>query len=106
MDEALFDKIAADELHRLEAALGRIAELEVDSTGDVITAEWDDGSTIVVNSHRAARQIWLSAEMSASHFAHAPASGRWVDTKRGDDLWDRLESVVSARIGRPASLGR
>jgi frataxin-like iron-binding protein CyaY len=44
--------------------------------------------------------------MSASHFALAPDSGRWLDTKGGQDLWDRLESVVSDRIGRAAALGR
>jgi CyaY protein len=104
MDESTFDKLAADELKRLDAALGSIDELEVDSTGDVITAEFPDGATFVINSHRAARQIWVSAEMSASHYALDAASGRWIDTKSGEELWARIEAGAARKLERKVKL--
>ena len=104
MDEQGFDKLAGDELKRLDAALGAIAELEVDSTGDVITVEFPDGARFVINSHRAARQVWVSAEMSASHYAWDQTLGRWFDTKSGEELWDRLGGGVSRKLGREVKL--
>ena len=104
MDEQSFDKLAGDELRRLDAALGAIAELEVDSTGDVITVEFEDGATFVINSHRAAKQVWVSAEMSASHYAFDAKLGRWFDTKSGEELWDRLSGGVSRKLGREVKL--
>ena len=104
MDEQVFEKLASEELKRLDAALGAIAELEVDSTGDVITVELAGGSTFVINSHRAARQIWVSAEMSASHYSFDARLARWFDTKNGEELWDRISAGLSRELGRPIAL--
>ncbi|GAC1344816.1 MAG: hypothetical protein NVS2B9_05080 [Myxococcales bacterium] len=104
MDEATFDRLAADELKKLDQKLGELAEAEVDSTGDVITIEFADGARYVINSHRAARQIWLSAEMRASHYGWEPGGRRWLDDKTGEDLYARIEGVLSERLGRPVSL--
>jgi CyaY protein len=104
MDEKTFDKASHDELSRLEGAFAAIGELEVDSTGDVLTVEFADGSTFVINSHRAARQIWVSAEMSASHFNLDEKAGRWFDSKGGEELWLRLEGAASRKLGREVKL--
>jgi CyaY protein len=106
MDEKRFDQVAHDELARLEQAFGTLGELEVDSTGDVLTVEFEDDSTFVINSHRAARQIWVSAEMSASHFNFDEQLARWFDTKSGEELWARLEGATSRKLGREVELRR
>jgi CyaY protein len=59
----------------------------------------------VVNSHRAARQIWMAAERSAWHFDLA-ADGRWIATKSGDELWAAVEGVVGRKLGRAVALAR
>jgi CyaY protein len=104
MDEATFDRLAADELKKLEQKLGDLPEAEVDSTGDVITMEFGDGAKYVINSHRAARQIWLSAEMRAAHYGWDAGSRRWLDDKTGEELYGRIEGALSARLGRPIRL--
>jgi CyaY protein len=104
MDEAMFDRLAGDELKKLEHKLGELPEAEVDSTGDVITMEFMDGAKYVINSHRAARQIWLSAEMRAAHYGWDAGSGRWLDDKTGEELYGRIEGALSARLGRPIRL--
>jgi len=102
MDEATFDKLASDELKKIDTALGGVDGIEVDSTGDVITIEFEDGCRYVVNSHRAARQIWLAAELSAAHYSRAD-DGRWIDT-RGGELWSRLGEVLGNKLGRSVAL--
>ncbi len=104
MDEATFDKLAADELKRIDSALGAVDGIEVDSTGDVITIEFDDGARYVINSHRAARQIWLAAELAAAHYSRDEA-GKWIDTRGGGELWARLEEVLGNKLGHAVKLG-
>ena len=106
MDEKRFEQAAHDELERLEKAFGDLGELEVDSTGDVLTVEFEDESTFVINSHRAARQIWVSAEMSASHFNFEEAGARWVDSKSGEELWLKLAGATGRKLGRAVELHR
>ena len=103
MDEATFDKLAADELKHIDTALGAVAGIEVDSTGDVITIEFDDGARYVVNSHRAARQIWMAAELAAAHYSRND-EGKWIDTRGGGELWARIAEVLTNKLGRPVSL--
>jgi len=103
MDEATFDKLAADELKRIDTALGKVDGIEVDSTGDVITVEFDDGARYVVNSHRAARQIWLAAELSAAHYSR-DEHAKWIDTRGGGELWARIEEVLTNKLGRAVLL--
>jgi CyaY protein len=57
----------------------------------------------VINSHRAARQIWMAAIASAWHFDPA-ADGRWRATRSGDELRATLARVVHERIGLAVQL--
>lgn len=103
MDESRFDRLAAEELKHLDAALSGLEGVEVDSNGEVITAEFEDGSTVVINSHRAARQIWLSAEMKAAHYDPQEGGG-WTDSRTGEELHARLSAVLTRKLGRAVSL--
>ncbi len=106
MDEQGFEQAAHDQLSLLEKAFCDLGELEVDSTGDVLTVEFEDGAVFVINSHRAARQIWVSAEMSASHFDYDEKLGRWLDSKSGEELWLKLGGATGRKLGRDVSLHR
>ena len=99
-----FDRRATDELKALDQALGELPELDVDSNGEVLSAELPGGSTLVINSHRAAGQIWLSAEMKAAHYTHDPATNSWRDDKTGEDLHARLSAVLTRKLGRAVTL--
>ena len=81
---------------------GLFAEL----AGDVLTIEFDDRSRYVVNSHAAARQIWMAAERSAWHFDYEPESEAWIEKKSGAELWATLEEVLGKKLGRSLRLTR
>lgn len=99
-----FDRIAADELKALDRALGELPELDVDFNGEVINAEFPDGSVLVLNSHHAAGQLWLSAELRAAHYTHDPAAKAWRDDKTGEDLHARLSAVLTRKLGRAVNV--
>lgn len=84
----------------------RAEPFEAELQGGILTIEFRDGTKYVVNSHRAARQIWMAAERSAWHFDWVSDRGSWISAKTGEELWATLERVVSQKLGRTLHLDR
>ncbi|HEY1555243.1 MAG TPA: iron donor protein CyaY [Kofleriaceae bacterium] len=105
MDEARFDQVARDELDRLEDAFSDVDpdDVEVSTSDGVLRLDLRDGTRVVINSHRAARQIWMAAVASAWHFDPA-ADGTWRAAKSGDELHATLARIVHERIGLQLTL--
>jgi len=106
IDEGLFDKVAERELHGLEKTLGDMDpdEVEVDFALDVMTLTLSDGNRIVINSHRAARQIWMAAFRRAWHFSPVEENGVWTWRTAHDELHATLSTVLSEHLGRAISV--
>jgi CyaY protein len=103
IDEAEFERRASDTLGRLETALAECDDtLEVDLAMGVLTIEYEDGTRHVINSHRAARQIWAAAGATAWHFDWTGEA--WIARKSDEELWAVVRSFVSRRLGRVISL--
>jgi len=106
LTESDYDAVAAPELQRLIARLDDLTDdsVEAELASDILTIEFSDGTRYVLNSHRAARQIWLSAERSAWHFDYLASSKSWIAAKSGDELWATLTRLLSAKLGAAVSL--
>ena len=104
MDEKEFARRAAEALRKLDDALRDLDGLEVDLAGDILTLEFDDGSKFVANSHSAAQQIWLSANMQAWHFGWHENTQSWRDTRSGAELFTELGRLVSEKLAEPVKL--
>ena len=104
-EESIFDARARDELHHLEDAFAEVDpdQVEVSSSDGVLRLDLRDGTRVVINSHRAARQIWMAAVASAWHFDPA-ADGSWRAAKSGDELRATVTRVVRERIGLELAL--
>jgi CyaY protein len=105
MDDAEFDRIARDELHHLEDALSDVDpdECEVSTSDGVLRLDLRDGTRVVINSHRAARQIWMAAVSTAWHFDPVDPE-TWRATKTGEDLRPTLARLLADRIGLAVAL--
>lgn len=100
MDEGTFDRAAREQLRVIEDAFADIDpdDVEVSTSDGVLRLDLRDGTKIVINSHRAARQIWMAAVASAWHFDRTE-SGTWIATKTGEELRTTLARIVAERIG-------
>ncbi|MBM4374376.1 MAG: iron donor protein CyaY [Deltaproteobacteria bacterium] len=104
--ESEFERAADAELKRLiECVIACDDSLDPDLQAGVLSIAFEDGAKYVVNSHRAARQIWMAAERNAWHFDLEPASSSWR-TPAGDELWSTLSRVLGAKLGRTIELAR
>jgi CyaY protein len=106
--ESEYEALAYPELGRLVRALDAL-ELdgcEAELAGDILTIEFGDADRFVVNSHRAARQIWMAANRNAWHFDWSPERAEWIAQKSGEELWATVERMLSAHLKRRVSLPR
>ena len=106
IDEATFDQAAERTLRALDAALNDIAGLEADLESGILSIEFYDGVRFIINSHRAARQIWMAAGALAWHFGFDAATGTWTAKKTGDELWSCVDRQVGEKLGRSLELAR
>ncbi len=99
MDESAFDKAARDELHAIEDALAEIDpdDVEISTSDGILRLDCRDGTKVVINSPRAARQIWMAAVSTAWHFD--PIGDRWVAAKTGDDLRATVTRLLAEHGG-------
>ena len=105
MDEKEFDARASGALSRLAAALQDVSDdLDVDLANGILMLEFEDGVKFVANSHGAAQQIWLSANLAAWHFAWHEPTQSWRDTRSGVELFTELGRLVAEKLARPVIL--
>lgn len=108
MDESTFDRRGREELAYLEERIGEIDpdDVEIATSDGVLTLTLRDGVRVVINTHRAARQIWMAAVASAWHFdppSDEDPERTWRTTD-GQELRSTLRSVIRQRIGLEVDL--
>ena len=104
IDQAEFERRAADALEQMRAALDASGlDVDIELKGDgVIELEFEDGSRMVINRHGTAREIWVAARAGGFHFRWDGAA--WRDTREGTELFAALSRLVSAQGGVPVLL--
>jgi CyaY protein len=108
ISEEDYEARALPELRALVDALDKLelSGVECELSSDILTIELAAGSRYVVNSHRAARQIWMAAERNAWHYDWDSKRAAWIAKKTGDELWATLSRVLSSKLGQPVALQR
>ena len=106
ISEQDYEARALPELRALVDALDELelSGVECELSSDILTIEVSGGDRYVVNSHRAARQIWMAADRSAWHFDWDVERSEWIAKKTGDELWSTLSRVLSSKLGQPVKL--
>ena len=105
MDESTFDRVAREEMAAIEEAFDDVDpdDVETVTSDGVLKLQLRDGVTVVINTQRPARQLWMAAVATAWHFDLDPADNRWR-TKDGAELRDAVKTVVKERLGVHVSL--
>ena len=104
MTEQQFLELVDHTLDAIEDAVDACgAQAEIDRSGQVLQAEFDHGTRIIVNGQAPMRELWIAARAGGFHFRRD--GERWVDTRSGEDMWYCLSRCVSQQSGEAVVLG-
>jgi CyaY protein len=100
VDDTRFEHLAHEEMTYLEDRLGELDPDDADLTvsAGVLRVDLRDGTKIVINSHRAARQIWMAAVATAWHFDPLD-DGRWLASRTNEELRATLARLLRDHTG-------
>lgn len=104
MDETEFNERSEQALAAVVRAVESSAadcDCELKADG-VIEIEFEDGTKIIVNRHRPAREVWVAAKSGGYHFRFD--GQKWVNTRDGTELFSALSRYVSEQSGCPVVL--
>lgn len=104
LTESQFERVADETLNDMVERLADTEDeaFDVELESGVLTIAFQDGGKYVINSHRAARQIWVSADASAWHFDWT--GSEWRATKGDAELWSLVEGRLREKLDRPISI--
>ncbi|HJL39725.1 MAG TPA: iron donor protein CyaY [Myxococcales bacterium LLY-WYZ-16_1] len=106
LSESQFERLADGTLNEMVECLADMEDdaFDVELESGVLTIAFADGAKYVVNSHRAARQIWMAADASAWHFDWNGTE--WRASKGDGELWSLLETRLAGKLDRPVEIRR
>lgn len=104
MSTHAFLAAAQSTLDVIESSLGALADqtdidIDIDRQGNVLKVVFDSGTTLVINSHEAAQEIWVAARTGGFHY-RLQDDQRWIDGRSGDELFAALSRLVSELSGQ------
>lgn len=102
MDESTYQKLVSETFRRIEDAFDEVDpdQIDITSTGDVVTFSFANGVRCILNTQRPVRQLWLAARAEAWHFDWDEAGRRWIDDRgRGIELSAQLSRIVKEQSG-------
>ena len=108
MTDAEYHRLAFAVLSRIEATLdgwlqNDVIDIDSQRTGGLLELTLPAGSKIVINTQPPLQELWLAARDGGYHFKHV--DGRWLDTRDGTTLIDRLNACASAQAGKALRFG-
>ena len=80
-----------------------VIDIDTHRSGGLLELEFPGGSKIILNTQPPLQEIWLAARSGGYHFKYV--DGRWLDTRDGVALIERLNACASAQAGKALSFG-
>ncbi|WP_415721097.1 iron donor protein CyaY [Photobacterium ganghwense] len=90
MNDTEFHKLADDVLMSIEEGIDASgADIEYETTGNVLTLEFENRSQIVINRQEPLHEIWLASKSGGYHFKYQ--NGEWRCTRSGEELISQVK---------------
>jgi CyaY protein len=102
MDEKSYRALAYETLSKVVDLFDEVdvEDADVETSGDVVTIRYRDGSRCVVNTQSPVQQIWLAGAGRGWHFAWDESRAAWMDDRgEGDELFAMLRKITKDTVG-------
>lgn len=105
MNEREFNHKVTETLLRIEEAIETAGtDIDFESSGDILTLEFENGSRVIVNKQGAAKQLWVAAKSGGFHYNYDAARNEWHNDQNGNELFAELSRLVSEQAGQAVVL--
>jgi len=106
LTDAQYDEAIRVALARIESTVDRwleddVIDIDTARTGSMITLSLPNRSQLIVNAQPPLHELWLAARRGGFHFRYDIASGRWLDTRSGEEFFALLSDCASEQGGQP-----
>lgn len=87
-------------LEALEIALDDVdSDLDYESSGGILTVEFEPGNVMVFSRQSGNDQLWVAARSGGYHFAYDDASDQWSCTRSGREFRELVTSEMKLQGG-------
>ncbi|MGF1715204.1 iron donor protein CyaY [Photobacterium chitinilyticum] len=94
MNDTEFHKLADEVLMSIEEGIDESgADIEYETSGNVLTLEFENRSQIVINRQEPLHEIWLASKSGGYHFKYK--NGEWHCTRSGAELISLVKQECS-----------
>ncbi|MFD2179187.1 iron donor protein CyaY [Veronia pacifica] len=73
------------------------ADIDYETTGNVMTLEFEDRSQVIINRQEPMQEIWLASKSGGYHFAYRDE--QWVCTRTNTLFMDMVKQECSKHAG-------
>jgi len=98
MNETEFHQLVDSQLQIIEEAIDDSgADIDYETTGNVMTLEFEDRSQIIINRQEPMKEIWLASKSGGFHFQWK--DGQWICSKTGVELISMVKQECEKHAG-------
>lgn len=98
MNDTEFHQYVDQQLERIEHLIDDSgADIDYETSGNVMTLEFEDRSQIVINRQEPMHEIWLASKSGGFHFQYT--GSQWICSKTGLELLELVKQECEKRVG-------
>lgn len=98
MNDTEFHQLADEQMQFIEEMIDDSgADVDYETSGNVMTLEFDDRSQIIINRQEPMKEIWLASRSGGFHFAYV--AQQWVCSKTGIELIAMVKQECEKHAG-------
>ncbi len=98
MNTSEFHQLVDDQWLQIEEGIDESgADIDYETSGNVLTLEFNDRSQIVINRQEPLSEIWLASKSGGFHFQYK--NKRWICSKTGLDFIAMVKAESTKHAG-------
>ncbi|GAB2641111.1 iron donor protein CyaY [Vibrio panuliri] len=98
MNETEFHQLADEQMQFIEEMIDDSgADIDYETSGNVMTLEFEDRSQIIINRQEPMKEIWLASRSGGFHFAYVEQ--KWICSKTGIELISMVKQECQKHAG-------
>ncbi|MDN3696670.1 MULTISPECIES: iron donor protein CyaY [Vibrio] len=98
MNDTEFHQLVDTQMQNIEEAIDESgADIDFETSGNVMTLEFDDRSQIIINRQEPMHEIWLASRSGGFHFKLI--DDKWTCSKTGIELFEMVKEECVKHAG-------